>query len=100
MTLSFNPHILAYDAICSSSCYEAYGFVHLSSHLYGKNEKAYFNFVQMRTDAYRDAIVSNPTLLKDTVVMDVGYGTGILRYISVIFLSLSPSLLEILFESF
>lgn len=40
--------------------------------------------VQVRTDAYRDAIVANPTLLKNAVVMDVGCGTGILRYINVI----------------
>lgn len=33
---------------------------------------------KVRTDAYRDAIVANPTLLKNAVVMDVGCGTGIL----------------------
>lgn len=38
--------------------------------------------MQVRTDAYRDAIVANPTLLKNAVVMDVGCGTGILRYIN------------------
>ncbi|KAG9138275.1 hypothetical protein Leryth_001478 [Lithospermum erythrorhizon] len=31
-----------------------------------------------RTDAYRQAIMGNPSLLKDSVVMDVGCGTGIL----------------------
>jgi len=45
-------------------------------------------FVQVRTDAYRDAIVANPILLKNAVVMDVGCGTGILRYIHVV---VSPS---------
>lgn len=37
--------------------------------------------MQVRTDAYRDAIVANPSLVKDAVVMDVGCGTGILRYV-------------------
>lgn len=40
-------------------------------------------FVQVRTDAYRDAVIGNPTLFKNAVVMDVGCGTGILRYINV-----------------
>lgn len=30
-------------------------------------------------DAYRQAILKNPSLLKSAVVMDVGCGTGILR---------------------
>lgn len=50
------------------------------------------NVVQVRTDAYRDAIVANPTLLKNAVVMDVGCGTGILRYGKAIFLSWLPTL--------
>ena len=50
------------------------------------------NFVQVRTDAYQDAIVGNPTLLKNAVVMDVGCGTGILRYINVVFPFWSPLL--------
>ncbi|XP_071716065.1 probable protein arginine N-methyltransferase 3 [Rutidosis leptorrhynchoides] len=33
---------------------------------------------KVRTDAYRQAIVDNPPLLKNAVVMDVGCGTGIL----------------------
>ncbi|KAG0556222.1 hypothetical protein KC19_11G036100 [Ceratodon purpureus] len=33
---------------------------------------------KVRTDAYRDALVANPSLLKNAVVMDVGCGTGIL----------------------
>ncbi|KNC47321.1 PRMT-1 protein [Thecamonas trahens ATCC 50062] len=32
----------------------------------------------VRTESYRDAILKNPHLLKDKVVMDVGCGTGIL----------------------
>lgn len=36
-------------------------------------------FVQVRTDAYRQALLENPSLLKNAVVMDVGCGTGILR---------------------
>ena len=48
--------------------------------------------MQGRTDAYRDAVVANPTLLKNAVVMDVGFGTGILRYINVVFPSCPPSL--------
>lgn len=35
--------------------------------------------MQVRTDAYRQAILENPSLLKGAVVMDVGCGTGILR---------------------
>lgn len=35
--------------------------------------------MQVRTDAYRQAILENPSLLKGSVVMDVGCGTGILR---------------------
>ncbi|XP_076927323.1 putative protein arginine N-methyltransferase 3 [Bidens hawaiensis] len=33
---------------------------------------------KVRTDAYRQAIVDNPSLFKDAVVLDVGCGTGIL----------------------
>ncbi|KAJ8573053.1 hypothetical protein K7X08_009564 [Anisodus acutangulus] len=33
---------------------------------------------KVRTDAYRQAILENPSLLKGAVVMDVGCGTGIL----------------------
>nr|XP_043624444.1 probable protein arginine N-methyltransferase 3 [Erigeron canadensis] len=33
---------------------------------------------KVRTDAYRQAIVDNPSLLKGAVVLDVGCGTGIL----------------------
>lgn len=35
--------------------------------------------LQVRTEAYRDALLKNPTLLSGSVVMDVGCGTGILR---------------------
>lgn len=35
--------------------------------------------MQVRTDAYREAILNNPSLMRDAVVMDVGCGTGILR---------------------
>eukprot|EP00959_Pyramimonas_sp_CCMP1952_P438692 9184453-Pyramimonas_sp.AAC.1 len=34
--------------------------------------------LQVRTDAYRDAIEGNPQLFKGAAVMDVGCGTGIL----------------------
>ena len=34
---------------------------------------------QVRTEAYRDALLKNPSLLSGSVVMDVGCGTGILR---------------------
>ncbi|KAI5082237.1 hypothetical protein GOP47_0001980 [Adiantum capillus-veneris] len=33
---------------------------------------------RIRTDAYQNAIMRNPSLLKDAVVMDLGCGTGIL----------------------
>ncbi|CAM6094824.1 unnamed protein product [Calypogeia fissa] len=33
---------------------------------------------KVRTEAYQTAIIENPSLLKDSVVMDVGCGTGIL----------------------
>uniref|UniRef100_A0A1J3CXD8 type I protein arginine methyltransferase n=1 Tax=Noccaea caerulescens TaxID=107243 RepID=A0A1J3CXD8_NOCCA len=33
---------------------------------------------KVRTEAYRDALLKNPTLLSGSVVMDVGCGTGIL----------------------
>ncbi|KAH6814837.1 protein arginine methyltransferase 3 [Perilla frutescens var. frutescens] len=33
---------------------------------------------KVRTDAYRQALLENPSLLKNAVVMDVGCGTGIL----------------------
>ncbi|XP_010464990.1 PREDICTED: probable protein arginine N-methyltransferase 3 [Camelina sativa] len=33
---------------------------------------------KVRTEAYRDALMKNPTLLSGSVVMDVGCGTGIL----------------------
>lgn len=36
-------------------------------------------FLQERTDAYRRAIVENPSLFRGSTVMDVGCGTGILR---------------------
>ena len=32
----------------------------------------------VRTDSYRDFILSNPAIFKDAVVLDVGCGTGIL----------------------
>lgn len=35
----------------------------------------------MRTDAYRDALLANPSLLSRATVLDVGCGTGILRYL-------------------
>lgn len=35
--------------------------------------------MQVRMDAYRNAILNNPSLLKSAVVMDVGCGTGVLR---------------------
>nr|XP_016481243.1 PREDICTED: probable protein arginine N-methyltransferase 3 [Nicotiana tabacum] len=35
---------------------------------------------KVRTDAYRQAILGNPSLVKGAVVMDVGCGTGILRF--------------------
>lgn len=34
--------------------------------------------MQVRTDAYRDALERNPGLLKGAAVLDVGCGTGIL----------------------
>ncbi len=34
--------------------------------------------LQARTEAYRDAIMSNAALFKDKRVLDVGCGTGIL----------------------
>ena len=37
----------------------------------------------MRTETYRDAILTNPALLKGATVLDVGCGTGILRYLSI-----------------
>ncbi|XP_078171173.1 protein arginine methyltransferase 3 [Carex rostrata] len=33
---------------------------------------------KVRTDTYRDALLNNPSLLKEAVVIDVGCGTGIL----------------------
>lgn len=36
--------------------------------------------MQVRTDAYQQAILENPSLLRGAIVMDVGCGTGILRY--------------------
>jgi len=33
---------------------------------------------KVRTDSYRNAIIKNPHLFKDKVVLDVGCGTGIL----------------------
>ncbi|OEL26192.1 putative protein arginine N-methyltransferase 3 [Dichanthelium oligosanthes] len=35
---------------------------------------------QVRTDSYRDALLGNPSLLSGAAVLDVGCGTGILRY--------------------
>lgn len=35
--------------------------------------------MQVRMDAYRQAILNNPSLLNGAMVMDVGCGTGILR---------------------
>lgn len=32
----------------------------------------------IRTDAYRDFILNNPSIFKDAIVLDVGCGTGIL----------------------
>lgn len=37
------------------------------------------SIMQVRTDAYREALLENPSLLRNAVVMDVGCGTGILR---------------------
>lgn len=34
----------------------------------------------VRTDAYKHAIIRNPHLFRDKVVLDVGCGTGILSY--------------------
>lgn len=36
------------------------------------------NYLQVRTEAYRDAIMQNPALMKGAKVLDVGCGTGIL----------------------
>lgn len=36
-------------------------------------------FMQVRTDAYRQALLNNPSLLRGATVLDVGCGTGILR---------------------
>lgn len=36
-------------------------------------------------DAYSQAILRNPSLMSDAVVMDVGCGTGILRLVGVSF---------------
>jgi 2-polyprenyl-3-methyl-5-hydroxy-6-metoxy-1,4-benzoquinol methylase len=41
------------------------------------------NLFQVRTDAYRDAILGNPSLISGATVLDVGCGTGILRYKSI-----------------
>ncbi|TVU02120.1 hypothetical protein EJB05_52387, partial [Eragrostis curvula] len=38
---------------------------------------------KVRTDAYRDAILGNPSLVSGATVLDVGCGTGILRYLSI-----------------
>jgi len=35
--------------------------------------------MQVRMDAYSQAILKNPSLMTGAVVMDVGCGTGILR---------------------
>lgn len=32
----------------------------------------------MRTDAFRSAIIDNPHLFKDKIVMEIGCGTGLL----------------------
>ena len=37
-------------------------------------------FMQVRMDAYRQAILNNPSLMKGATVLDVGCGTGILRW--------------------
>lgn len=42
-------------------------------------ENAEFYGLKVRTDAYRDALTLNPSLIKNAVVVDVGCGTGILR---------------------
>ena len=34
--------------------------------------------LQVRTEAYRDALLGNPALLQGATVLDVGCGTGIL----------------------
>ena len=36
-------------------------------------------FMKVRMDAYREAILSNPSLMSGATVLDVGCGTGILR---------------------
>lgn len=38
-----------------------------------------FLLIQVRTDAYKEAIMKNPSLIQGATVMDVGCGTGILR---------------------
>lgn len=37
-----------------------------------------FIICQVRTEAYRDALEGNPTLMRGAKVLDVGCGTGIL----------------------
>lgn len=43
--------------------------------------KLLISIVQVRTDAYRSALINNPSLLNQATVLDVGCGTGILRYL-------------------
>ena len=38
---------------------------------------------QVRTGSYRNAIINNPHLFKDKLVLDVGCGTGILSMFAV-----------------
>lgn len=43
------------------------------------HEDSYILVMQVRMDAYSQAILKNPSLMTGAVVMDVGCGTGILR---------------------
>lgn len=45
----------------------------------------------IRTKAYMRAIVDNPEIFKDKIVLDVGSGTGILSIFAGIFVTIQPA---------